>query len=296
MDNTLRGTLEMTAAMTISGTIGWFVLMSGQPIGDVVFWRCVLGAPTLLAVCAGLGLLRQVPTARVLALSALGGVAIVINWLLLFAAYGHASIAIATTIYNTQPFMLVGLGALLFRERVTAANLGWLALAFLGVLLVADARAGAGAIDWDYLTGILLALGAAFFYAAAAAAAKALAGTPPQLIALIQVTVGAAMLAPFAHLSPLPSGSDVWAMLAVLGVVHTGIVYILLYGALGRLPTTLAGTLSFVYPLVAILTDVTAFGRQLQPVQLAGAAAILIAAAGTTLGRSQRAQPRPRPS
>ncbi|MGO8126769.1 EamA/RhaT family transporter, partial [Rhizobium ruizarguesonis] len=27
-----RGTVEMTAAMLISGTIGWFVVMSGQQV------------------------------------------------------------------------------------------------------------------------------------------------------------------------------------------------------------------------------------------------------------------------
>jgi hypothetical protein len=27
-----RGTIEMSAAMLISGTIGWFVVISGQPV------------------------------------------------------------------------------------------------------------------------------------------------------------------------------------------------------------------------------------------------------------------------
>ena len=53
MDKTLkRGSLEMIAAMLISGTIGWFVLVSGQSVVDVVFWRCVIGGATLLLVCA----------------------------------------------------------------------------------------------------------------------------------------------------------------------------------------------------------------------------------------------------
>ena len=107
MDNSIRrGSFEMTAAMLISGTIGWFVLVSGQPVLDVVFWRCVIGAPVLLVVCAALSMLRGTLTPRLLAFAALGGVAIVLNWLLLFAAYSRASIAIATAVYNTQPFIL----------------------------------------------------------------------------------------------------------------------------------------------------------------------------------------------
>ena len=53
MDKTLRGAAEMTAAMTILGTIGLFVVLSGQAAIDVVFWRCAFGALALL-VPAGL--------------------------------------------------------------------------------------------------------------------------------------------------------------------------------------------------------------------------------------------------
>ena len=37
-------------------------------------------------------------------------------------------------------------------------------------------------------------------------------------------------------------------MLVTLGVVHTGLVYILMYGAIQKLPTHLQGSLSFIYP------------------------------------------------
>lgn len=58
MDSSIRrGSLEMIVAMLISGTIGWFVLVSGQPVLEVVFWRCVFGAGALLGICASLGLL-----------------------------------------------------------------------------------------------------------------------------------------------------------------------------------------------------------------------------------------------
>ena len=286
MNGKTRGSVEMTAAMMISGTIGWFVLYSGQPAMDVVFWRCAIGAPVLLAVCAALGLLRGQLTPRLLGFAALGGVAIVLNWLLLFAAYPRASISIATAVYNTQPFILVGLGALFLGERLTATKLAWLGLAFAGMLLIVQAKPGAGYVGSDYLGGILLALGAAFFYALAALVAKKLKGTPPHLIALIQVCVGILMLAPFANLAQLPTSAASWGALVTLGVVHTGLMYILLYGAIQKLPTHLTGALSFIYPVVAILVDYLAFGHQLQALQLLGIGAILLAAAGMTLGWS----------
>ncbi|MBP2235896.1 drug/metabolite transporter (DMT)-like permease [Sinorhizobium kostiense] len=287
-----RGSAEMTAAMLISGTIGWFVLTSAQTVTGVVFWRCVFGAATLALLAALFGLLdlRHLRM-KVMVLSALGGVAIVVNWLLLFAAYPRASISIATMVYNTQPFMLLGLGAFYLGERITGSKLFWLSVSFAGMIAIVSAKPAGAYEPSDYLVGIGLALAAAFFYAIAAIVTKLLKGTPPQLIALIQVITGAVMLAPFALANPLPQDETQWVLLIVIGVVHTGVMYILLYGAIQRLPTHVTGALSFIYPIAAILVDRIALGHALQPVQIAGSAAILLAAAGTNLGWTIRSIP-----
>ncbi|EJZ22155.1 DMT family transporter, partial [Rhizobium sp. Pop5] len=199
------------------------------------------------------------------------------------------TISIATTVYNTQPFMLLALGALFLGEKITAAKLFWLTLAFAGMMAIVQAKPQTGGgISGDYGFGILMALGAAFFYALAALAAKWLKGTPPHLIALIQVATGMLMLAPMADFSNLPGDAGGWAILLTIGVVHTGLMYVLLYGAIQRLPTHLTGALSFIYPIAAILVDRLAFGHALQPMQIAGAATILLAAAGMNLGWTPR--------
>ena len=189
MDNSIRrGSFEMTAAMLISGTIGWFVLVSGQPVLDVVFWRCLFGAGALLLICAAFGFLRPgILTRTTFLLAVLSGVAIVGNWVLLFASYSRASIAIGTAVYNVQPFMLVGLAAIFLNEKITLQKLAWLGVSFLGMLAIVSAHGGEGESGNEYLIGIVLALGAAFLYAIAALIIKRLTGTPPHLIALVQV-------------------------------------------------------------------------------------------------------------
>jgi drug/metabolite transporter (DMT)-like permease len=286
MDKTLRrGSLEMTAAMLISGTIGWFVLVSGQPVLDVVFWRCVFGAGTLLLICAGFGFLRRdILTRTTFLLAVLSGVAIVGNWVLLFASYSRASIAIGTAVYNVQPFMLVGLAALFLGEKITAQKLFWLVVSFLGMLAIVSAHGEQGQGGEDYLAGIALALGAALLYAVAALIIKRLTGTPPHLIALIQVATGILLLAPWANFSALPQQPEAWASLLTLGMIHTGVMYVLLYSAIQRLPTAVTGALSFIYPIAAILVDWFAFGHRLEPLQWLGVAAILLAAAGMQQG------------
>ncbi|WP_241175584.1 DMT family transporter, partial [Serratia marcescens] len=241
MKTKTRGAVQMILAMTISGTVGWPVLVLGQPPATVVFWRCAFGALAMLATCAALGQLKQgAINRRQLAFAILGGIALVLNWTLLFAAYKHASIAVATVTYHVQPFMLVALGALLFGEKLTADRLGWLLLAFAGMVLIVAGRQNGGSGD-GYLLGVALALGAALMYAIAAAIVKQLAALPPQLIVLIQLTVGTLALAPFAGLATPPAAPIDWLLLATLGLVHTGLMSTLLYGAIQKIPTALVG-------------------------------------------------------
>jgi drug/metabolite transporter (DMT)-like permease len=274
-----RGAAEMAVSMTIAGTIGWFVVVSGRPVLNIVFWRCVFGAAALFAVCASKGLLRAM-SLRAFALSVLGGIAIVLNWILLFAAYSRASISIATAVYNMQPFILVCFGAIFLAERLTAAKMLWLGMAFGGLLLVVHVDKMYGHPGGSFLIGVLMALGAAFMWAVAALITKQLKGTPPHLIALIQMCVGALLLAPFAGIRNLPASFSAWTILVVIGVVHTGFVYVLMYDAVHKLSTHTQGVLSFIYPIVAIAVDVIAFGHRLAFTQILGAAAVLVAVAG----------------
>ncbi len=287
MKSQSRGALEMISAMVISGTVGWFVIMSGQAPEAVVFWRCLFGALAMLVTCLVLGgLRRSVISARQFILVCLGGVALILNWVLLFSAYKHSSIAIATVVYHVQPFMLVGLGVLLFAERLNAVKVGWLLLAFAGLMLIVSAKGSGQSTATDYLLGICLALASAFFYAVAAAIAKRLKDLPAHLIVLIQMVVGVLVLAPFVDFGRVNTVEGAWTYLIIIGVVHTGLMSTLLYSAIQKIPTALVGALSFIYPIVAILVDWVAFAHPLSALQVIGASAILLAAAGMNFGWS----------
>jgi drug/metabolite transporter (DMT)-like permease len=280
-----RGAFEMTLAMLMSGSIGWLVVSSQQSALNVAFFRCLFGGATLLVICAVLGLIRrELFSWKMAGLAALGSAAIVANWVLLFAAYSRASISMATTVYSTQPFMLVALGALVFRERVTASTLAWLAIAFIGLVFVVKVEPAVLAVPGQYLEGVAYAVGAAFLYALSSIITKHLKNTPPHLIALITVATGVVALAPFVQYDALPSTATHWLQLVALGVVNTGIMYVLLYGAIQKLPTAMTGALSFIYPVVAIVVDRVAFGQKLAWIQVFGAVLILLAAAGVNLG------------
>ncbi len=95
------------------------------------------------------------------------------------------------------------------------------------------------------------------------------------------------MLLPLAQM-PAFSTDFPWGILLTLGIVHTGVMYQLLYSAIQKLPTPIIGSLSFIYPVVALIVDNLVFNHALSFTQLAGGALILLAAAGNNLGWGEK--------
>ncbi|MEU6774498.1 DMT family transporter [Streptomyces sp. NPDC046759] len=294
----LKGTAQLTTAMMLSGTLGVFVVESGAPPFDVVFFRVLFGALALGGYVVARGRLGDHGfTRRTFSLAVLGGVLIVFNWVLLFQAYENTSISVATVVYHTQPFYVVLLGALLFRERLTAAKAGWIAVAFTGLVLVSGVTPGDFEGGGSYLTGIGQALLAALLYGLSTLVTKRITGVRPHLIALVQVLVGIPLLLPFADFGAMRGTGWGWGWLAGLGLIHTGLMYVLMYAAYAKLPTSKIAVLAFVYPAVAMLMDWLVYGHHIGLVQALGVPLIVTASLKVTLARPVRtpaAAPAPR--
>lgn len=277
----------MIAAMAICGTIGATVLVSGQNEQSLVFYRCLFGAAVLGLICLATGRFkRENFSLKTTAISIVGGVALLLNWYFLFSAYSKTSIGVATTVYNIQPFIMVFLCAILFREKIKLVTIFWLLLSFLGLYFVSTGKASKhDAGDENYFIGIVEALLAAGLYAIASIAAKFLKNVPATLIAFLELSVGLVLFFPFADLSlfSMPVLSQQFLATATLGVVHTGIMYIFLYGAIQKLPAFKVASLAFLYPIIALSIDALLFNVRLSIEQWLGILLILLGAAGVNL-------------
>lgn len=275
----------LTVAMMLSGTIGVLVVESGAGPVTVAFARCLIGGAALAMYAGARGNLRDVRIAAAdLAWIVVGGLFLVVNWALLFAAYEVTSIGVATVAYHVQPFILVLMAAAVLRERLAPGAVGWIGLGFVGlVLIVQPWGGGAGA---DPLLGLLLVISAATLYAASVLIVRRVTGQRPEVVVLVQLLVGAVALAPFADWSGMARLGDGWGMLLVLGVVHTAAMYVLMYTSYPRLGVTTIGVLAFVYPAVAVLVDLVLYGTALASGQFVGLVAVLAAGVGNVLTRS----------
>jgi drug/metabolite transporter (DMT)-like permease len=275
----------MVLAQLIFGIAGWLSVASAVPLPDVIFWRCLFGAGTLLVLCWSMGLLRRdALTLAQLGLAALAGLVLTIAWLLLFGSLTRASISIATAVFHLHPLILVGFGVVLFNDKMTFGRVLWLVIAFLGVVLIVQGKPAGSDGGSGYLIGVLMAFGAACCYVLVAILTIRLKAVRPHLIALVQITVGALLLLPFVNLAHAPTSLWSWSLILIFGVVGTGIVYLFQYSAYQKLPTHMVGILAFIYPAAALFVDYVAFDQRLQLVQLVGTLAVLLAAFGIILG------------
>ena len=287
----------LIAGGVLLGTIGVFVEEAGQHPLVTVWFRCAFGALALLAWCLATGRGRELLlSGRARWVACATGVLMVMNWALFFAAIPRTSIAVATVIFHIQPIWVIVFGALFLREAVSPAQ--WLStLAALGGLVLTTglldggaSAAAAGSIGGGYLAGVLMCLGGSLCYAGVTLLANTQKAISPFAMALWQCLVGAVALVWAPVVLGWPQQGAAWAWLLGLGVLHTGLAYVVLFAGMARLALGRIAVLQFVYPLTAVLVDWAVYGRTLSPLQLLGVG--LMAGALWTIRRPRaRAQP-----
>lgn len=286
--------IQLLIAELLIGSVGVFVHESGQDAITAVLFRCVFGVVFLLAWGWARGLFRGLLGERALIRSAIfSGVLLVLNWVALFAGMARSSIGVATMVYHFFPFVVLGLAALFYGERTRAADIGWTAIAFVGVLCSADPVKLLGSADSGYLIGVGLTFVAAVLCGASLLLSRRISRERPFAVVLIQCLVGVVMLAPFADYARVMTPGAHWFWLAGLGLIHSGVCYALFYSSYPRLRVATIAVLAFIYPVVALLLDYAIYGHTLAPVQSVGVALIVFGTLGVNLKWQWRRRPQP---
>lgn len=251
-----RKKLAFVLSMVIFGTIGIFRKYISLPSGFIAMARGLIGMLFLAAVMLAtrkklnFGAIR-----KKLPLLFFSGAALGFNWILLFEAYGHTTVAVATLCYYMAPVLLIFVSIPLFREKLTPLRAVCAALAVVGMVLVSGVTEP-GALGGDG-TGILLGLGAAVLYACVMILNRFLSDLPAYDKTVIQLGVAAAVLLPYTLLFEDFSGADFSplsvGLLLGVAVVHTGLAYALYFGSVADLPAHTVAVFSYIDPVLAVL-------------------------------------------
>lgn len=276
--------IQLLIAELLIGSVGVFVHEGGQDAITTVFFRSLFGSAFLIAYGLWRGHFRGLLAERALIKAAIfSGVLLVLNWVALFAGMARSSIGVATMVYHFFPFAMLALAALCYGERTRPLDLAWTSLAFVGVALSADPMRLFGAAGGEYLLGVGLVFIAAILCGASLLLSRRISRERPFAVVLIQCLVGVAMLAPFADYAAVASVGSHWWWLAGLGLIHSGVCYVLFYSAYPHLRVATIAVLAFIYPAVALLLDYLLYGQVLNALQLAGVALIVLGTLGVNL-------------
>ena len=271
--------LRQISAMLIFGTVGVFRRSIPLSSGLLSCVRAVLGVLVILVylllsrrkLSHGIGLRNVI---RLLLIGAM----LSANWLLLFDAFNYTSVSIASLCNYMAPTFVVILSGLLLGEKLTGKKAACSLAAIAGMVLVSGVLEGTSGGS-DNLRGILLGLGAAVFYAAVVVLNKLTPTGDDYERTVLHLTGAALFMLPVLlfteDFSALGSAGTQLLPVLILGVVHTGIAYVLYFGSMKDLPAQSVAILSYIDPVTSLLLSALLLNERLTPLGLLGAVLIL---------------------
>lgn len=269
--------LLLTASMIIFGTLGLFTRNISLSSGELALYRAVLAAALILVYLTVTGQSLPIGTIRrELPLLIISGMAMGINWVLLFQAYRFTAISMATLSYYFAPVIVIVACPILFREKMTPRQLICFVMSTAGLVLIIGAGGAGNGTD---LIGVLFGLGAAVFYATVILMNKFIRQVTGIHRTLIQFGGAILILLPYValtggfHLGSLDGRG--WICMLIVGLVHTGITYCMYFSSLKDLSGQETAVLSYMDPLVATLISVLLLGEPMTPAQALGGVMIL---------------------
>jgi drug/metabolite transporter (DMT)-like permease len=210
----------------------------------------------------------------------------VVNSALPFLLFGYAALALPASILSilnaTSPMWSALIAALWLGTPLSARTLMGLVLGVVGVALLVGfdtvtMRPGAG-------LAIAASLGASFCYAVASNYAKSARSVEPLANAHGSMWAASLAMAPLMLFVPVPAapGVGIAVVVLALGVVCSGVAYLLYFRLIGDIGAAPALTVTFLIPLFGVLWGWLFLDEAVGWHTLAGAAVVIVGTALVT--------------
>lgn len=278
----MKAKANVITAMLMFGSIGLFVRGIALPSSVIALVRGIIGFLFLvMAGVVGKMPVDQKTIKRNWLVLLLSGAAIGFNWIFLFEAYRYTTVARATLSYYFAPVFVILVSPVILGEKLTARKLVCVAGAVLGMVLVSGVLVpGDGK---NGLLGIFFGLMAAVLYASVMVFNKFLKGLSGLETTAAQLGVAAFVLLPYTVLTAAVPVSSMWQsvppmswlLLVFVGVVHTGVGYLLYFSGMKKLPAQTVAVLSYIDPVTAIILSALILRETMNGPQIIGAVLIL---------------------
>lgn len=270
--------LKIVIAMTAFGTISIFVKNIPLPSGEIALYRAIIAAVAIYFYKLIVDKRICFPSIKKdLPLLFISGALIGFNWILLFEAYHYTTVSLATLSYYFAPVIIIIVCPFIFRERISMRQFLCFMMATIGMVLII----GAGGMDQskNNMIGIILGLSAAVMYAAVVIINKFIKRVSGIDRTVIQFSAAIIVLIPYVALTTGINLSELnytgTVSLIILGLIHTGLCYVLYFSSLKDLKGQEAAIISYIDPMTAIAVSIFILGEPISLQQITGGIMIL---------------------
>lgn len=274
----MKSTIQIIISMLIWGSIGIFVKYIELPSLEIAFLRAVIAAAFLLII--GIFSRRKnksMFSRKNLLLLLASGAAIGLNWVLLFQAYKYTTISNATLSYYFAPVFVILLSPIVLKEKLTPVKLLSVFGALAGLFLILKSQSGSSLGQYNHVLGMSFGVMAAVLYAGVVLLNKYIKDFSGFDMTFIQITTAALVLLPLiiTRGQLQIEGMNTLLIILIIGIVHTGIAYLIYFSAIKNVKAQSAAMLSYIDPVSAILFGTLLLGEPVSIIQILGGLLIL---------------------
>lgn len=252
--NTAVERIKYIIAVVLYGTIGLFLRQVSVPSEIVVLFRGILGSAFIFTFLRVRGQKPDLAVIREnLRWLLISGVCLGLNWVFLFAAYLHTTVAIASLCNYMAPIIVVVITPAVLREPLNKKKIPCVIAAFVGIVLVSEFWTG----NAGDASGILMGLMAAVCFVIIVICNRKMHGISAYDKSLVQLSISALTVLPYVLLKNRGAELD-WnarsiLFILILGLVHTGVAYCLYFSGMATLPVQTVAVLGYLEPVVSVL-------------------------------------------
>ena len=268
--------------MLLFGTIGTLSRVIDMPSSIICFGRALFGALVILILIPMRnGRFDTEAIRRNAGWLLLSSTFMCFNWICQFEAYKYTTIAAGTLCYYMQPVFYILAATIVLKEKLSPRKIVCVLIAFCGMIFVS------GVLQTGFhiseLKGIIFAVTGGFFYAMVVLINKYMKDISPVDTTVAQLMLVTIIMLPYSAVTGAFGEVKVTAAgiicLLILGILHTGIGYIIYFDAVNKLPAQTVGILSYIDPVEAVMLSAFLLKEPVTIYTLIGAVMILGATA-----------------
>ncbi|MBU3110256.1 DMT family transporter [Clostridium lacusfryxellense] len=276
----MKNKIKIISSMFIFGSIGIFVKNINLPSIEIAFLRALIGS--LFLLCAGFMMKHKLSIKLIkenILILTLSGVALGLNWILLFQAYKYTTVSNSTLSYYFAPIFVIMLAPVILKEKLTLIKILCVIVAMSGLFLIVSVGGDNITDSSNHLLGITYGLCAAVLYASIILMNKFIKDLSGFESTLIQLAIATLVLLPIIiyrgniHVSKISSVA--WIFILIVGVLHTGISYLMYFSSIQELKGQSIAILSYIDPISAVILASIFLGETITLIKIIGGVLIL---------------------